>query len=101
MNTAVINIKVEPDFKYELQKVAADLGMGVSGFVKATLKEALKKKTVTLSMPKEELTPYAKKVLAQALLDYKKGDYSPTFTNAKDAIKWLNDPNKKYQRNLQ
>ena len=81
MDTAVINIKIDPDFKYEIQKMASDLGMGVSGFIKTVLKDAIKKKTITL-------TPYARKTISTSVKDYENGRYV-SFDSLDTNLKYL------------
>lgn len=92
MNTAVINIKVEPTVKRQAHLVADELGFSLSSLIHAFLKNLIKTKAVTFSASKkEELSDYAVKALRESLDDYKNGRCE-SFTNAADAIKWLNDP---------
>lgn len=88
MNTAVINVKTEPQLKAKAQKVAEELGFSLSAIIKAYLKQLIKTKTVSFSVS-EEPSEYLIQALKEAEEDRKKGKGSPTFDNAKDAIKWL------------
>ncbi len=96
MNTAVINIKTEPSIKSQAQKVASRLGLSLSALINAYLRELIKTKKVEFSVD-ETPSPYLIKALKQSERDIKVGRVSPAFKNAKDAIKWLNDPNARYQ----
>lgn len=97
MNTAVINIKTDPQVKAKAQKVAQDLGISLSTVVNGALRQFIKTRTVTFADTELELTPWAKRMLKQSEKDAKRGFVSPTFKTAEESIKWLNDPNAKYQ----
>lgn len=90
MNTAVINIKTEPETKKGAQQVAAQIGISLSALINAYLKHLVRTKKVEFTLD-EEPSPYLIKVLKKAEENYKKGNTSPAFTNAKDAIKYLED----------
>ncbi len=96
MNTAVINIKTEVSTKKQAQKIASGLGISLSSFINAYLKELIKTKRVEFSLG-ETPSPYLIKVLKQAEKNLKEGKGSPVFDNAEDAIAWLDDPKAKYQ----
>lgn len=100
MNTAVVNVKIDPKTKKEAQKVARDLGVSLSSLIKAYLKEIIRTKTVTFSARPEVPSEWLIKTLKQAEADRKAGRVSPTFDNAQDAIAWLNDPNRKYENQI-
>jgi len=90
MNTAVINIKTEPETKMRAHKVAEEIGVSLSALINAYLKELIKTKKVEFNAG-EEPSDYLLKVIKKAEENYKKGNTSPAFTNAKDAIKYLED----------
>ncbi len=96
MNTAVINIKVEPSTKKKAQKVARDMGVSLSSLLNAHLKEIIKTKRVKLNA-NEEPSEYLIKSIKQSEKDAKKGKVSPRFSDVEEAIKWLDDPKAKYQ----
>lgn len=100
MNTAVINIKIQPSLKKEAVKVANDFGLSLSALINALLKQVVRSKTMTLSATYEP-SPYLIKALKESARDIKNGRVSPTFTNADDAIKWLENPKKKYAGKVQ
>ncbi len=89
MNTAVINIKTNPETKVKAKKVADELGLSLSSLVNAFLKQLIKSKTVTFSARDEEPNEYLQTLMKQAEEDYKKGNTSPRFKNAKDFIEFL------------
>lgn len=95
MNTAVINVKVHPSLKKEAMKIASDFGLSLSALINALLKQVVRTKTVTFSAI-EEPSPYLIRALKESKEDIEKGRVSTIFTNADNAIKWLNNPKKKY-----
>ncbi len=88
MNTAVINIKTEPLVKKQAQQVAQDLGLTLSSVINAFLKNLIRNKTINFSL-NENPSPYLIRQLKNSKEDIEKGKISPTFSNTKDAIKWL------------
>ena len=98
MNTAVINIKTDPTIKKLVQKKAHDLGLSLSSVINVYLRKFLTAKSVEFSDDvRLELTPWAKRMLKQSEKDTKAGFVSPTFSNVKDSLAWLNDPKARYQ----
>ncbi|MBI3290167.1 type II toxin-antitoxin system RelB/DinJ family antitoxin [Candidatus Microgenomates bacterium] len=91
MNTAVITTKIDPQKKKEAQKTAEALGMPLSVIIKGFLDHFIKTKTIEFSARNEEPSEYLKAAMRQAEEDYKKGNVSPAFKNARDAIKYLED----------
>lgn len=100
MNTAVINIKVEPKVKRQAKVVAEKIGISLSSLIHAYLKQLIATESVTFRVP-EEPTPWLLKQLKESHEDIKKGRVSPAFNNAKDAIRWLNNKNRKYEYQIQ
>ena|SRR3989344_1834146 len=95
MNTAVVNVKVDPQVKKEAQKVAKDLGISLSGVINGFLRQMVRTKTVHFSLT-EEPSDYLISALKESREDIKRGRVSPAFENAADAVSWLKDPRKKY-----
>ncbi len=95
MDTAVINIKVEPALKLQVRSFAQELGLSVSSLIHVLLKQAVRSQTVSLSLA-EEPSDYLKEILDEAREDIKAGRVSPSFTSAKAAIAWLDNPKKRY-----
>lgn len=88
MNTAVINIKTEPETKAEAQRVAKELGVSVSSLINSFLKELIRTKQITLRAD-EKLNKQTLKAIKKAREERKKSLASPVFDNAEDAISWL------------
>lgn len=88
MNSAVVNIKIEPQVKREAQKLAEKLGLPLSALIKSYLKQIIRAQEVVLTVS-EEPTEYLLKSLKEAEGDIKAGRVT-SFNNAKDAIAWLN-----------
>ena len=90
MNTAVINIKTEPETKKLAQQVASEIGVSLSSLINAYLKELARTKKVEFNA-REEPSAYLIRTIKKAEENYKRGNTSPAFSNAKDAIKYLKD----------
>jgi len=93
MNTATINIKTTTETKTKAQKIAESLGMNLSTVIDQYLKTFIKTQGEDLQ---EEPNDYMIQALKESEADVKVGRVSPHFTNAKDAIAWLDDPNATY-----
>ena len=89
MNTAVINIKTQPEVKAQAQRVARDLGLSLSALINAFLKQFVKTKKVTFSLNHEIPNKRTIAILKQAEKNYKKGNTSPAFKTGKEAVAWL------------
>jgi addiction module RelB/DinJ family antitoxin len=88
MDTAIINIKIEPAVKKQAQKLAADLGLSLSSVIKAYLKQFLRTKTISLSTVSEEPSDYLIKALKESREDIKAGSVV-SFESGKDALTYL------------
>ena len=91
MNTAAIYIKTQPEVKAKAQKIAKNLGLSLSFLMEAWLKQFVKTKKVAFSAKEEKPSKYLINSLKKSEEDIKAGRVSPTFDNATDAIKWLNE----------
>ncbi len=96
MQSAVINFTTEEKIKQEAQKVAKKMGISLSMVLNNYLKHFARTKTVVFSADDETPNQYLIDALKQSEADEKAGRVSPTFTNAKDAIAWLDDSNASY-----
>jgi len=92
MDTAVINIKINPTLKKQVQNIAEKLGINLSSLIKGYLKQLVRTKTVSFSL-EEEPSDYLLQALQESREDIKTGRISPTFHNANDAVKWLHKKN--------
>ena len=93
-NTAVINVKVNPELKAQAQNLAEELGFSLSSLINACLKQIVRSGSVSFSVS-EEPTEYMLNALKESKADIKAGRVSPFFDNDKDAIKWLDSKDKK------
>lgn len=89
MNTAVINIKTQPETKAQAQRVARDLGLSLSSLINGFLKQFVKTKRVTFSLDEEIPNKRTIAIMKQAEKDYKKGNTSPAFKTGEEAVAWL------------
>jgi addiction module RelB/DinJ family antitoxin len=96
MNTAVINIKINPTLKKQARNIAEELGINLSSLIKGYLKQLVRTKAVSFSL-EEQPTDYLLKALKESREDIRAGRLSPTFESPNDAIKWLHNKNKKYE----
>ena len=90
MNTAQINIKIDLETKKREQRVADRMGLNLSQIIKAYLKDIIRHEAFGISLEKEEPSEYLIRCIKEAEKDKEKGNLSPAFDNAEDAIKWLN-----------
>lgn len=74
MNTAVINIKIDPETKRKVQKVARDMGVPLSALIKSHLKEIARTKQVHLNA-EEKPTPYLLRMLKESEADIRAGRF--------------------------
>ena len=72
MNTAVINIKTQPETKIKAQTIAKELGLNLSSIINAYLTQLIKTKTVAFSVS-EEPTKYLLDMLRKSKKDIKAG----------------------------
>ena len=73
MNTAIVNVKVDPQVKKQAQKLAGDLGLSLSGLINSYLKQIIRTKTVSFSASAEEPSEYLIKSLKESKEDIKAG----------------------------
>jgi len=96
MNTAVINIKTNPQIKAKAQAIAEELGFSLSSLINGYLKHLVKTRAVHFTTS-EQPSDWLIKILRENKKDIKAGRVSPSFDNVDDSIAWLEDPNAKYQ----
>ncbi|MES2087742.1 MAG: hypothetical protein V4467_01985 [Patescibacteria group bacterium] len=86
----ILNIKTDKAVKLAAKKAADEIGMPLGTIVNAFLRQFGRDKEVTFST---SLHPnkYLRDILDEAEQDIKNGkNMSPAFSNAKDAVRWLN-----------
>lgn len=91
MQTAVINFTTEEEIKQKAQKVAKRMGISLSMILNNYLKYFVKTKAVTFRADDEIPSEYLVQSIKKSEKNLKEGTTSPTFEDAKDAIKWLED----------
>ncbi len=91
MNTAVINIKTQPETKARAQEIARKIGVSLSSLINAYLNQFIKTKTVTFSADEEIPNKYFRRTLARARKNWKESKGSPIFHSGKEAVKWLEE----------
>lgn len=72
MNTAVINVRVEPTTKRQAKKIADELGLSLSSLIHGFLKNVIRTKSVTFSLS-EEPSEYLIQSLKESQADIKAG----------------------------
>ena len=92
--TTIINFKTDKKVKSEAQAIAKKMGINLSDVLNILLRSFVRDKELNINL--EEPSEFFIKSMAQAQADLAKGDVSPGFDNAEDAIKWLNDKKRKY-----
>lgn len=88
MNTAVINVKVNPLIKMKAREVAEELGFSLSALIKAYLRDLVRTKAVRFSAVSEEPSPYLLKALRESEADRKAGRVI-SFSSPDKALKYL------------
>ncbi len=90
MEKTLLTVKTDKKLKKEAGELAEELGLPLGTVVNAFLRQFVEDRSITFSRGLRP-TPYLQKLIKEARRDYATGkNISPTFTNAKDAIAWLN-----------
>ena len=89
MNTAIINVKIDPETKAQLKAFASQVGLPVSALLNAQIKQMLRTGKVEFSAALEP-TPYLENILREVDNDIKTGkNLSPVFDNVDDMFNHL------------
>ena len=99
MRATTIHVKTDIKTRDDAKKVAEAFGFSLTSLVNALLKQIARTKRLNLNL-EENPTPYMIKALKESEEDVKAGRVSPLFTNVKDAISWLNDPDATYENGI-
>ncbi|OGM15770.1 hypothetical protein A2V56_02440 [Candidatus Woesebacteria bacterium RBG_19FT_COMBO_42_9] len=89
MNTAVVNVKVNPQVKKEAQKVAEDLGISLSGIINGFLKHLVRTRSIHFSL-NEEPSEYLIDSLKESRQDIKAGKVV-SFDDPNKALDFLDE----------
>ena len=88
MDTAVINFRTDTKVKAQFQKVAEELGLGISAILNALVRQVIRTKKVELEVRPEIPNAYMIKMLKESEEDFKNGDFD-SFDDPKAALKFL------------
>lgn len=99
MSTAQIGFKTSPQVKLQAQKLSNELGVNLSSILNGLLKQFIRNKRLELSIDPQP-SQYALNMITESEEDIKKGNISPSFDNAKGAVAWLNNKERKYANQL-
>ncbi|MFH1192084.1 MAG: type II toxin-antitoxin system RelB/DinJ family antitoxin [bacterium] len=88
MNSTIVNIKTDPKVKKEAQKVAADLGLTLSGVINGFLKQFIRTKTVVFTLNEERPSDYLLASIEESEKERENGQ-GHSFKNNKEAINFL------------
>jgi DNA-damage-inducible protein J len=90
MNTTVINIKTDIKVKKEAQKIAADLGLSLSGAINGFLKQLVRNKAVLFTLNEDTPNDYLLSSIKESRDERMSGSFY-SFKNNKAAINFLNN----------
>ena len=90
MSYTVITTKVDPQIKKEAMKTAGALGLSLSAVVKSLLKQFIRTKRLEVGLD-EKPSKYLLRSIKKSQEQLRKGEASPIFDTAKDAIRWLHE----------
>ena len=88
MDTAIINLRVDPRLKANAQAVAKKLGFSLSSILKGYLRELAKLGRVDFAVA-EDPSPWLIRQLKQARKEMLEGK-AVSFNDVESAIRWLN-----------
>ena len=88
MNTAILNIKTDPDTKQRLKAFAAEVGLPVSALMNAQIKQMLRNGKIEFSTTLEP-TPYLEAIIREADADYRAGKNIVTTKTDKETLDYL------------
>lgn len=88
MNTAILNIKTDPETKEQLKAFAAQVGLPVSALLNAQIKQMLRNGKVEFSTTLEP-TPYLEAIIKEAQADYKAGKNVVATESDEDTLDFL------------
>jgi addiction module RelB/DinJ family antitoxin len=90
MSKTILNIKIDPKTKQEIQELASEMGLPVSAIINAQIKQILRDRRMILSTNELEPTPYLEKIIKQVEKDRKTGkNISGPFETAAEMIAHL------------
>lgn len=90
MNSSVINIKTDIKVKRQAQKVAAGLGLSLSGAINGFLRQLIRNQAVLFTLKEDAPSDYLISSIKESQTERKNGNFH-SFKNNQTAINFLND----------
>lgn len=90
MNSTVINIKTDIKVKKEAQKIAADLGLSLSGAINGFLKQLIRNKAVLFTLNENTPSDYLLSSLKESEQERRAGNFH-AFKNNRAALNFLDN----------
>jgi len=88
MNSTIINIKTDIEVKKEAQKIAADLGLSLSGVINGFLKQLIRNRAVLFTLNEDTPSDYLLSAIKYSRAERKTGKFH-SFKNNRAAIDFL------------
>ena len=88
MNSAVINIKTDPNLKKDMRRVAQDLGLPVGTIINAMMRDVVRERRVVFSAP-PALNRRTQRLLQSIDRDIKAGKNADGPFSPKEAVAYL------------
>jgi addiction module RelB/DinJ family antitoxin len=95
---AIINFKTDKKVKSEAQMIAKKMGINLSDVLNILLRSFVRDKEISARL--EEPSDWFVEQMAEVEKEKERGEISPAFDNAKDALKWLHGKNSKYANQI-
>jgi addiction module RelB/DinJ family antitoxin len=92
----VINFRTDKKLKSEAQAVVKKMGISLSDALNISLRKLVRDKSIDIDL--EEPSDWFIEQMAEVERERAMGEVSPSFSNMKEAIKWLDGKGKKYAR---
>jgi len=92
----VINFRTDKKLKSEAQAIAKKMGFSLSDVLNVLLRGFVRDKELNVNL--EEPSDWFIEQMADVKRERARGEVSPSFSNMKEAIKWLDSKGKKYAR---
>ncbi|MEK7116856.1 MAG: type II toxin-antitoxin system RelB/DinJ family antitoxin [Patescibacteria group bacterium] len=91
MSKVAVSIKIDKGIKEKTQKMLKKMGLPFSTFINAQLHQFTENKGVYFGEPSYPMSKKLEKIIKESEKNWKEGkNLSPIFSNAKDAVRWLN-----------
>ncbi len=90
MDSTVINIKTDIKVKKEAQKIAADLGLSLSGAINGFLKQLIRNKAVLFTLNEDTPSDYLLSSIKESRNERRAGKFY-SFKNNQAAISFLDN----------